>query len=368
MTTMTTEDLHATGAQELVDRLFGAVLGMIDIHTIYVGERLGLYGALAAAGDATSAELASATGTSERYVREWLEQQAVSALLAVDDPSADPDARRYALPAGHAEVLTDGDSLNYMAAFARMMAGVVRPLPAVIEAFRCGGGVPYADYDLDFCEGQADMNRVAFVNSLASEWLPAVPDVHERLSSSGKPARVADVACGAGFSTLAIAAGYEHAIVDGIDLDEASIELARTNLAVSGLQDRVSFALRDAADPRLEGTYDLVTIFEAVHDMSQPVEVLGAARRLLAPDGCVIVADERVAETFTAPGDEVERLMYGYSVLHCLPVGLAEAPSVGTGTAMRPDTLTEYALEAGFTDVEVLPIDNDFWRFYRLNP
>ena len=206
-----------------------------------------------------------------------------------------------------------------------------------------------------------------FVNQLASEWLPAVPDVHERLSADS-PARVADIACGAGFSTLAIADGYPNAIVDGIDLDAASIELAQANLAESGLHERVSFALRDAADPELAGGYDLVTIFEAVHDMARPVEVLAAARRLLADDGCVIVVDERVAETFTAPGDDVERLMYGYSVLHCLPVGLAEAPSVGTGTAMRPDTLAEYALEAGFTDVEVLPIENDFWRFYRLNP
>ena len=153
MTTMTSEDLHAAGALKLLDRLFGAVLGMVDIHTIYVGDRLGLYEALAAAGDATPAELASATGTTERYVREWLEQQAVSALLAVDDPSADPAARRYALPAGHAEVLTDRDSLIYLAAFARMMAGVVRPLPAVIEAFRSGGGVPYADYDAGLLRG-----------------------------------------------------------------------------------------------------------------------------------------------------------------------------------------------------------------------
>lgn len=368
MTATTSLDLDAAATERLAERLFGAVLGMIDIHTIHVGDRLGLYAALAASGGATPAELAAATCTNERYVREWLEQQAVSAIVDVDDASADAGARRYTLPAGHAEVLTDRDSLNYLAAFARMMVGVVRPLPAVLDAFRSGGGVPYADFDADFCEGQADMNRTMFVNLLASEWLPAVPDVHERLLRTDRPARVADIACGAGHSTLAIAAAYPNATVDGIDLDAASIELAQANLAGSGLQRRVSFALRDAADPRLEGGYDLATIFEAVHDMSQPVEVLSAVRRLLAPQGCVIVGDERVAETFVAPGDEVERLMYGYSVLHCLPVGMSEQPSVGTGTALRPDTLTGYALAAGFTDVEVLPIENDFWRFYRLNP
>lgn len=130
----------------------------------------------------------------------------------------------------------------------------------------------------------------------------------------------------------------------------------------------MSFAVRDAADPELEAGYDLVTVFEAIHDLSRPVEVLSAIRALVAPGGCVIVADERVAETFTAPGDEIERLMYGYSVVHCLPVGMAEQPSAATGTAMRPDTLSAYALAAGYTDLDVLPIENDFWRFYRLNP
>ena len=196
-------------------------------------------------------------------------------------------------------------------------------------------------------------------------------DVHDRLSSSATPARVADVACGAGFSTLAIAAGLsEHAIVDGFDLDEASIELAQANLAESGLQDRVSFAVRDAADPRLAGNYDLVTIFEAIHDMAHPVEALGAVRPLLGPDGSVIVADERVAETFTAPGDDVERLIYGFSVLHCLPVGLvAQAPSAGTGTAMRPAHARRVrARRRLHATSRSSPIENDFWRFYRLNP
>jgi hypothetical protein len=134
------------------------------------------------------------------------------------------------------------------------------------------------------------------------------------------------------------------------------------------LADRVSFEVRDAADPASQGGYDLVTVFEAIHDMSTPVEALHAMRGLLVEGGSVIVADERVADSFTAPGDEVERLMYGWSVLHCLPVGMAEQPSAATGTAMRPDTLREYALAAGFRDVEVLPIENDFWRFYRLRP
>ena len=154
--------------------------------------------------------------------------------------------------------------------------------------------------------------------------------------------------------------------VDGYDLDAASVELANKNLAGSDVADRVTIQLRDAGDPELAGSYQLVTVFEAVHDMSQPVEVLRVLRRLAADDGAVVVMDERVADAFTAPGDEIERLMYTYSVLCCLPVGLADSPSVGTGTVMRTETLRRYATEAGFADVEVLPIEHDFFRFYRL--
>jgi SAM-dependent methyltransferase len=258
-------------------------------------------------------------------------------------------------------VLVDGDSPSYMAAFARMMAGIVRPLPQVIEAFRTGEGVPYTDYDADFLEGQGEMNRVQFVNSLASEWMPALPDVHDRLQGGG---RVADVACGTGWSTIALARAYPNAEVHGLDLDEASIELARANAAREGID--LSFEVRDAADPGLSGRYDLVTCFEAVHDMARPVDSLRGMRSLLADGGVLLIADERVADEFTAPGDEVERVMYGFSVFHCLAVGREEQPSAATGTAMRVGTLRGYAEEAGFTRFEVLPIENDFWRFYRL--
>ena len=348
---------------ELVERLFEAVLGMNDLYMVYIGDRLGFYRTIADTGKVTSAELAATTGTHERYVREWLEQQAVTGILEVEGK----EDRRYRIPDGHEEVLTERDSLDYLAPFARMMVGMVRPLPAVMEAFRSGGGVPYAEYDADFCEGQAEMNRVQFINLLGSEWLPAVPDVHARLLED-PPARVADVACGTGWSSIALASAYPKVRVDGFDLDEYSIELAHKNLDGSGLEGRVSFEVRDAADPTLAGGYDLVTVFEAIHDMARPVEVLRTIRGLLAEGGTVMIADERVADEFAAPGDEVERLMYGWSVLHCLPVGMAEQPSAATGTAMRPETLRRYAVEAGFHGVEILPIENDFWRFYRLTP
>jgi SAM-dependent methyltransferase len=154
--------------------------------------------------------------------------------------------------------------------------------------------------------------------------------------------------------------------VDGFDLDRPSIMRARANASEAGLNGRVNFQVRDAGDPALGGSYDLAIALEAIHDMSDPVGVLQSMKRLVGRDGAVIVGDERVGETFTSSGNDVEWMMYGWSVLHCLPVGLANDPSVGTGTVMRASTLRDYALEAGFRDVQVLPIDNFFFRFYRL--
>lgn len=351
----------------LVERLFLATVGTWDVLAVYIGDQLGIYRVLAGQGPLTSAELADAAGLSERYVREWLEQQASSAIVEVDDARADVGARRYTLPPGHDEALVDETSLNCIAPIGQLAAACAKPIDAVLDAFRSGDGVPYADYGADLHEGQARFTRPMFDNLLAGEWLQAVSDVHERLLAD-PPARVADVACGEGRSSLAIARGYPNVRVDGIDVDAASIEAARRHLGGSGLEDRVAFHLRDAADEELAGRYDLVYIHEALHDMSYPVRVLNACRGLLADGGTVIVGDERVPEEFDPPGDEIERFYYGFSILHCLPVGMIGDGAAGTGTVMRAGTVRRYAEDAGFRHVEVLPIENEFYRFYRLVP
>jgi 2-polyprenyl-3-methyl-5-hydroxy-6-metoxy-1,4-benzoquinol methylase len=358
---------QAARRDALASRLMEATLGLMDLGAIHIGDRLGLYRGLGSLGRATAAELAVETGTQERYVREWLEQQAVSGLLEVDDAARPAEARRYHLPAGHDAVLADPDSLATMTPLAQFGVGVIRAMPALLKAFRAGGGVSWAEFGADVREAQAAQNRPAFLQLLGAEWLPAVPDLHGRLQAD-PPARVADVACGAGWSAIGIARAYPKVRVDGLDLDGPSIDLARANVATAGLADRITMTVRDAADPALAGRYDLATIFESLHDMSRPVEVLRACRQLLAAGGSVLVVDERVADAFSAPGDQVERLMYGFSVLCCLPAGMADQPSAGTGTVMRTATLRRYAAEAGFRTTEVLPIANDIFRFYRLRP
>ena len=352
---------------ELVERLFGSALGAMDLLCVYLGDRLGMYGALADSGPSTSAELASTTGVHERYAREWLEQQALTGILEAVDPDASDAERRYAVPAGHDEVLLDASSLNHMAPMAQLVVACGLPIHAVLDAFRTGDGVPYADYGADLHEGQARFTEPLFDNLLATEWFPAVAAIHDRLNGD-PPARVADVACGLGRSSIAIARGYPKVTVDGIDLDQASIARAQQSLPASGVEDRVAFQCRDAADPELSGRYDLVTIFEALHDMSYPVAVLRAARGLLTDGGHVLIGDEKTAERFALDAGDVERLYYGFSVLHCLPVGMIGENAAGTGTVMRADTVRDYAEQAGFTECEVVPIENDFWRFYLLTP
>ena len=351
-----------TGA--LVGRLFEAGLAASELLCIHLGDHLGFYHALADKGPLTSKDLASATATHERYVREWLEQQAVAGFLSVDDQAADPAARRYTLPPPHAEVFLNPDSPAFMLPFAAFPSTLGVVLPSLLHAFRNGGGVPYADYP-NIHELQAAMTRPLYRNFLATDWFPTLPDLHQRLQSD-PPARVADVACGGGWAAIAIAQAYPKVQVDGFDLDAPSIALAFHNVRDAGLTDRVRFALRDAADSDLAGQYDLVTVFEAVHDLARPVDVLRSLRRLVCPNGVVLIADERVEEAFTAPGSPLERFYYACSILCCLPAGMADQPSAATGTVMRPNTLRQYAQAAGFRDLEILPIQNDFWRFYRL--
>jgi 2-polyprenyl-3-methyl-5-hydroxy-6-metoxy-1,4-benzoquinol methylase len=351
--------------EALVARLFKDAIGAFDLFSVYVGDVLGLYRSLAERGPLTSAELADAAGVHERYAREWLEHQAASDLLDVDEGTA--EQRRFRLPEGHDEALLDASSLNYIAPMARSVLASIRPIDALLEAVRSGGGVPYAAYGDDMHEGQAAFTRPLFEHLLGKEWLPSVPEIHERLLAD-PPATVADVACGQGRSSIEIAHAYPKVRVDGIDSDRASIERARENLAGSGVEDRVTFIERDAAEAELAGRYDLVTIFEALHDMSYPVQVLRAARGLLAGAGLMLIADERTEATFTAPAGDVERLFYGFSLFHCLPVGMIGEGAAGTGTVIRADTVRRYAGDAGFSSCEVLPIENDFWRFYLLRP
>jgi hypothetical protein len=350
-------------AEELAERVFASVLGAFEVVSIHLGDQLGVYRYLHEHGAAGEAEVAEACGVAPRYAREWLEQQTVAGFLDVDDPGLPADKRRYSLPAEHVPVLVDRDHLLHSVPFARLSTACAIKVPALLEAYRSGGGVGWSEYGELMRTAQAEANRPLFLGPLGTEMLPALPAVHAQLSDGGS---VADLGCGEGWSSIGIARAYPSARVDGYDIDPASIEAARRHAHDAGVDDRVTFSLVDAAAVEPETRYDLVTLFECVHDMPDPVSVLAGARRLVADDGTVLVMDEKVAEEFPGAGDEIERIMYGYSLLVCLPDGLSHPGSVGTGTVMRPSTLASYAVDAGFSGIEVLPLEHDVFRFYRL--
>ncbi|HVM54807.1 MAG TPA: class I SAM-dependent methyltransferase [Acidimicrobiales bacterium] len=345
----------------LDERLVSAATHSLELLSVHLGERLGLYSEIRARGSLTPPELATGAGIDARYAREWLEQQAVAGFLAVDDPAAGPDDRRYHLPDAHAGALHDPSAADHVAPLARMVVGIAKVIDDVIAAYRTGDGVPFARYGEDLRAGQAAINRPAFTTALVEEWLPAAGDLADRLRAGG---RIADLGCGAGWSTIALAGAFPDATVVGIDADAASIEDARANAAAAGVA--VQLEAIDADRLTDHGPFDAVLILEALHDMARPADVLRAARRSLAAGGAVIVADEAVADAFTAPGDEIERMMYGWSILHCLPASMTERPSAAIGTVIRESTVRDLASEAGFESVEVLPVDGGFFRLYRL--
>ena len=221
--------------------------------------------------------------------------------------------------------MTDPTSLAYLAPLGRMFGAVGPVLPQLLEVYRHGGGVSWDDLGDDARESQADANRPWYEKQLGPA-LAGVPAIHDALAAPG--CRVLDVGCGGGWSSIALARAYPSATVLGVDIDQPSVDLAVANARDAGVGERVRFLCQDAASLP-EGTVDVAFAFECVHDMPRPVEVLSAVRRTLAPGGSLVVMDEAVADAFAPDGDELERIMYGFSLFVCLPDGLSSTPERG---------------------------------------
>lgn len=351
----------STAVEELAGRVFEAGAAALELLTIAMGDELGLYRAVREAGPTTAPDLARRLGLDERYVTEWCDQQAVAGLL-----TAAGTPRRYTLASGVAEVLIEPTSPAYAAPIARLPQCVAGVLPRLLDGFRTGAGVPYADYGPDAVRAQGALNRPGFEHALASEWIPAIPGLEARLRDGTRPAVVADIGCGVGWSSVALARAYPAVTVHGYDSDPASLEQARRNAAEAGVADRVRFTEADGLDPA--DRVDVAVFFECLHDMAHPTDVLRRLHGQLAADGTVVVADERAAEEFTAPGDLFERFLAGASVVWCLPQSRTDERSEALGTMLRPATVRRLAADAGYRDTEVLPLEHPFWRFYRLVP
>jgi 2-polyprenyl-3-methyl-5-hydroxy-6-metoxy-1,4-benzoquinol methylase len=351
-------------AADAAERVIDTVLAAADLAAIVLGDRMGWYAALADGRPQRAADLAAATATSPRYAVEWCEQQAAGGWLEVVADDAEPAGQRcYRLTSGLAAVLAAPDSPAGLAPLVRQMAAAVSGLPPLEQAYRDGTGVGWGDHGPAMLEVQAETNRAAFTHLLPG-WFAAITDVHALLQRPG--ARIADIGCGLAWSSIALARAYPQAVVDAVDIHPETVGLARRNVTAAGLDGRVTVHQADAAGAELRPGYDLVTAFECVHDLPDPVAVLASMRALAAGSGAVVIADEAVGDRFRAPAGRLERMMYGFSLLICLPDSMSTPGSAAIGTVMRPDTLRALAADAGFDQVEVLPVEHDSWRFYRL--
>ena len=339
-----------------------------DVDVSRVEELAGLYQALAEHAALSPAGLADATGITERYAREWLEQQAAAGFLEVTGGTTPAD-RTFSLPVEHVPVLLQPTHPAHFGAAGQLLQAVAAAVPAVADAHLRGDGVAFDLFGGDLRAAIGAINRPGFVHGIRV-WVGALPDVADRLDLDG--GLVLDVGSGEGWSSIALAKEFPLATVVGVDLDPASVEAARRHAREYGVEDRVTFTVANAADQQAlraatgGGPVTLVTVFQALHDMGRPADALAAVRGLLAGHGAVLVGDEAGADTYEAPATEDQRLKYAMSVLHCLPATTAEHPGDPNGTVLRTDTVRAWASAAGFEGVQVLDVEHPFWRFYRL--
>jgi len=331
---------------ERIEAFAGQILGdlgaTVSAALIYLGDRLGLYQALTEVESATSTELAARTGTTERYVREWLANQAAAGYLTYE-----PETCRYRLPAEHAAVLADETSAAFMAGGFHSAVAVFQVLDRMESAFRTGEGVGWHEHDHRLFCGVERFFAPAYREHLVADWIPALEGVQKKLESG---ARIADVGCGHGLSTILLAKAFPRSTFFGFDCHEESIERARQSAGDAGVGDRTRFEVA-SADSFPGSGYDLVAMFDCLHDMGDPVGAARRARQCLAPDGTLMLVEPLAGDSVEDNLNPVGRAYYGFSTVVCTPASLSQPGRRGLGGQAGEARLRGVLGEAGFTRV-----------------
>ncbi len=342
--------------QAFMERFMEMVTGAAVLGIVGLGDRTGLFAGLAGQGPLTLAQIVERTGLNERYLRE-----ALASLAAAEILSYDASAGTYLLPDEHAACLADETSPYFLAGWAQMIRGVNGVMPGLERAWREGGGVPYSDYDEDMAAGIDRTNSPGMRVLLTRKWLPAMPDVVARLEEG---IAVADVGCGSGTSSIAMAKTYPHSSVLGIDVDPTSIARARRNAETEALPN-LKFEEMDAGSLPQEPGFDLITTFDVIHDLARPRAVLGQIRQALAPGGAYLMVEPNAKDSLEENLGREGALLYAISTMYCTTVSLAH-DGEGLGAAWGPALAEKLCREAGFGSFERLEIRNPFNAFYRV--
>jgi SAM-dependent methyltransferase len=339
----TTEPAVEVDTDKLMQFVFRAVdeVGAtLNTALVVMGDKLGLYRALAGAGALSPTELADRTGTSERYVREWLNAQAAGGYVLYD-----PESGRYTLPPEQAVALTDPDSPAYLPGFFQIALGSVRDSPKIVEAARHGDGVGWHEHVHDVHEGCERFFRPGYNAHLIAEWLPALDGVVDKLQRGGL---VADVGCGHGASTILMAQAFPASSFVGADYHDGSIETARGRAQEAGVADRARFQIEPASSYSGTG-YDLVTMFDCLHDMGDPI---GAARHVLTtlkPDGTWMIVEPAAGDRIEENLNPVGRAYYSFSTLLCTPASLSQEVGLALGAQAGEARIRGVVEAGGFT-------------------
>jgi SAM-dependent methyltransferase len=336
-------------ARAFVERTFDDFVAAMSLPMVVIGDRLGLYKAMAGAGPQAPVELAARTGTAERYVREWLAQQAAGGYVTYDAATG-----RFTLPDEHAAVLADEMSPLFLAGAFQLAFGYAHTARHVMQAFRTGEGVAYDHQDHDVFGGVERFYLPAYTASLTTTWIPALADIPAKLQAG---ARIADVGCGHGVSTLLLAQAYPACEVVGFDFHSASIKRAQERARAASLADRVRFEVATAAD--FPGRYDLILLLDCLHDMGDPEAACRHIRAALGRDGTLLIVDplagDRLEDNFTPLG----RAYYAASTLNCVPTSLSQPGGLALGAQAGEARLREIVMRAGFSRFR-RPVDAPF--------
>jgi 2-polyprenyl-3-methyl-5-hydroxy-6-metoxy-1,4-benzoquinol methylase len=335
-------DMDKVGA--FAQHVAGAITGAATTAMVVVGDELGLYRALAGAGPVTPAGLAAETGTHERYVREWLAQQAAAGFISYDAGTG-----TFTLPPEHAAVLATDDSPAAMAGAALLPAGMFRGTSKIAEAFRTGRGIAWGEQDPAIFAATERFWQVSYRTSLVTDWIPALGGVADRLRAG---ARVADIGCGHGAAVILMAQEYPESRFTGYDSHPPSIEVARKRATDAGVADRVRFDTADASSYPADG-YNLVCFFDVLHDLGDPVGAAAHARAALAPGGTLMLVEplaggEDLVLSFASPA---AALNYAASTFLCIPASLSQPVGLGLGSQAGEPQLRAVLTEAGYSHV-----------------
>ena len=334
--------VQETTSEAFVERALADLAASYGGVMVSIGHKLGLYRALAGHGPSSSYALAARTGCEERYVREWLNSQVAGGYLAYHEES-----ETYELPAEHVPVLANEDSPTYLPPAFEVPASMWFDQEHTLEAFRTGEGIPWGEHDERLYCGVGAFYRNAYRAALVPEWLPALDGVVEKLE---RGARVADVGCGHGHSTVLVASAFERSRFVGFDTHEGSLETARANAQEAGVANRVAFELANASS--FPGTnYDLVCFFDTLHDLGDPVGAVRRAYEALADDGTLMIVEPFAGDAVPDNLGPVGRLYYSASTALCVPHSRSEAVGLALGAQAGPARLTAVLQEAGFRSV-----------------